>query len=564
MPDRLRLVGTEAAGGHGAPDAPTFVYEHQGLRLAARVPITAEPLVISCGGLTITLTGERGYGQSGGVSTSQDAPAMRLAPGAETTTPTVAELIAEFVAFKRTTSTTDGHPVNVERNLRKACQAQGWKFPKDITAKSVREYLMHLTTVRRPNGKVGVGAKARNDIRGDLFGFCKQLVADKLLPENLVAEVQRARVVRTAARYVPTIDEVRALIMAAIGKPQKRDRWAAHLLRASTGIRVATAKKLRWEHCKIDGPGFPHLEMPGRILKGKDPKRVWLTREAAEVLLALRSRSGGRHLVFESVGSKKENFDADLRAAKLLRRPHQDSGTFTPHSLRHFCSNRMNWASRFTDKERQQQNGHDTLAMTMRTYTEASHVGLAEKIYTLEPLLPPGVMGPPEGPGPGKSPKTPGSPSCNPGGDGDTGGARSEFGPVPEPHSEAPRDPQGSGLANSLGFIHERGAFDGGSKVEPRRRAEAGSDRVTGSNPVTLTSRCRNEDSSELPARSSMPDASGERAVPAASDGWRFPGAFITCRRIKMKGADTTPPRSEKPRCGCWNLHPRFASEGAQ
>lgn len=262
-------------------------------------------------------------------------------------------------------------------------KTHGWTTPNDMRPEQLRSWLSEM--VDR-----GLAARTRNTARGYLHRFAEFCKSQRWIAANPFHGVGRARIVRRQARYVPTEDEVVRLIAAAKKDRRTRDRWLVYLVAATTGLRWSTIKALQWSHVRLKAHP-PRLELPGGLLKSREPGTVFLTAEVAD---HLRRHHAGHHQaasgpVFSGV-PKWDGFQRDLKRAKIARGNEHDAdaATFSPHSLRHFASNRMMWAGRFTDQERARQNTHQSVTMTTDVYTDPSHTALGEKVFAMQPLLP--------------------------------------------------------------------------------------------------------------------------------------------------------------------------------
>jgi len=286
--------------------------------------------------------------------------------------------------MERLRETTDGWIDDLVGGVREAVQAMGWVWPGQITAASIGEYL------ERRKAK-GNGPRYRNDIRGYINQFCAFCVKRGEIESNPVDLVPRARVKKRRARYVPTIDEVVRLIVAAASDWRKKDRWLVYLVAASAGCRIGTLKKLEVHHIKF-GRGCAWLELPAEILKAGEESHVWLTRECAERLKTHIENGGGKKVgqhryVFECV-PKGDGFDRDVKKAGLVKKAAPGAPTFARNSLRHFSTTWLAGARRFSDEERASQMSHATPAMTNGVYTDRNHEILGRSVWLMQPLLP--------------------------------------------------------------------------------------------------------------------------------------------------------------------------------
>ena len=396
----------------------------------------------------------------------------------DASTPTVAAMLDEFEAAKRVAGVTDGHVDDCVGGVRGAASAMGWVFPSQITEAEIVRWLEQCRTR-------GLSPKYRNDIRGYLLQFTAFLEARRVVQAVNPKAVPRARVPRTRARYCPSRDEVVALIIAASLDWRKRDRWLLYLVAATTGCRMRTLGLLRWEHLHHEDERA-WLELPAEIVKNRCDTHVWLTREAFERLEQYRQAGGGRDgFVFDRV-PKLDSFNRDLKTAGLAKKGGA-RGTFSRHSLRHFASMYLASADAFDLRERQAQMGHRSAEMTRRTYAHADHGALGEKIWNLQPLLPPEFTGN-RGRRTPKSGKFPTRKLDYTGPDSRNCGSQDRRTNEPDSDTTPPFDPRTGFCSGELGpFDGSRGGFASESNHPgvPWVGPTAGAIVVGGSNPPT-------------------------------------------------------------------------------
>lgn len=309
--------------------------------------------------------------------------------------------------------------------------------------------------------------------------------------------IPKARVPKRRARYCPRRDEVVALIIAASLDWRKRDRWLVYLTAATTGLRMNTLRRLRWEHI-TSFDGCACLDLPAAIVKNRTDTRVWLTRECHERLMMHRQSGGGRDgFVFARI-PKLASFDRDLKAAGLAKRPGAGGSSFALHSLRHFASMYLASADAFGLEERQRQMGHETEAMTRSVYTDQNHEALGKKIWSLQPLLPSEFTG-----NRGRRTGEIGPQRFDPGrSDGRNVGSQARNANDPDPDTTPPLAPRNGSLSGDFGsFDGPRGGLALGSEHrEISRVGLPGHENVVGgSNPPTPISRQKHHDPNVVP-----------------------------------------------------------------
>jgi integrase len=368
---RLRLVGggTSRDGEAGGGQEVEIV-------LKIRVSVSEIGLL---GGLI--------HGQIGSMSTAVRSPAGQDGPSSSS--PVVGRIDASrssagitiglaLQQLEEDMLQAEREPTHVERTLaavRDVCSARGWTRPDEIDAAGVTAW---LGSMRRENGP-----KTRNLKRSYISRFCEFCRRRGWIASNPVAAVGTARVVRRRARIVPTEAQVAALVESVRGVRRKKDRWLVYLAAATTGLRHGTLKALEWSHVR-EQEDPPRLDIPGHLLKGREPAIVWLTQELTTLLAAHRAQAKGRKRVFQAV-PKWDHMLGDLARAGILQKD-ESGATLTFHSFRHFASNRMAWSGGFTDQERSRQNTHASVGMTRNVYTDPQAVELGKKVFSLPPL----------------------------------------------------------------------------------------------------------------------------------------------------------------------------------
>lgn len=299
--------------------------------------------------------------------------------------PRLAELIPEWTATLHARGIAQGTIDDLVYAVNDAISVMGWVWPSQIEPSGIVEYLNRKATAGR-------SGKTRRGFRNCLLQFAKWLMQAWHLDDRPYEKlVPNPKVKKRKARYVPTKDEVVRLILAASMEWRTGDRWLVYLVAACTGLRVGTLQALTWGmvHLEKMGDGLAWLELPGEVVKNGEDTHVWLTRECAERLSALR---GVAHpcaslRVFRNV-PKPDSFTRDIERAGLTRQASPGSPTFTRHSLRHFYRTWLESMSAYTIGEMQQQMGHLTPEMTRKVYGDVKNPMLGVKIWRAQPLLP--------------------------------------------------------------------------------------------------------------------------------------------------------------------------------
>ncbi len=331
------------------------------------------------GGISAAVLGVNQMGNTSSVQ-AHEAPAVigRIAPPI-----TMQAATAAWAEDLRLQGRTPLHSSRAVAAVNTLAEQHGWRTPADIETAQLRAWISGMADR-------GLAGKTRNTARGYLHRFLAFCIAQAWIATNPAKGVGRARVIKRKARHVPTEDEIRRLIEAARKDWRTGDRWLVYLTAATTGLRWETLKRLQWHHVQLEQHP-PRIDLPGAMLKAREPGTVFLTAELAEQLRRHRAGTGTRPTVFKNV-PKWDGMERDRRRAGIPKGNERDpdGATFSFHSLRHFASNRMLWAGRFTDAERAQQNTHQSESMTREVYTDPAHENLGKKVFSMEPLLPQG------------------------------------------------------------------------------------------------------------------------------------------------------------------------------
>ena len=399
-------------------------------------------------------------------------PGLRVAGTDAAPVQSIDDLLPEFERTLRARVTSDAYADIVVALVREAASCQRWRSPHDITARSVLDLLTAKASKAKP--------RTVNHLRAAVGRFCSWCKTIGVLDKNPVLGIPKWRVSKRKARICPTREQVTRLILACAKDWRKKDRWLVRLTQATTGLRCASIKGLRWSMVELEGHKYPCLRIPGDLMKNREDAVIWLTRETASYLRRVREE---RHPspsdpVFLSVGKVKE-FDRDLAAAGLPKRNPATGQTFSPHSLRHFANMYLASGNALTDEERQAAMTHETRAMTLETYHHGEHEAVAEKIFRLQPLLPDGFT-----PHPRRNPrKNPASPVANGVKTADTSPAK--FGNRDEANLTKPDSPRSPDRTSHSGLgVHSPGEHLRAAAGPPASTQLNG---VEGSNPFTPT-----------------------------------------------------------------------------
>ena len=249
----------------------------------------------------------------------------------------------------------------------KACKRCGWERLRDITPRSFTQW--------RALGEVG--PKFANDVLGDVNAFLNWLVAQRLLVDNPLKEVERVTLKPGRGyRRALTVDEVSQLLAAA---PKRRA--TLYLVALYTGLRRAELLRITWGDIDLDGTP-PSIKVPASITKnGKKATQVL----RPEVVIALRDFKPDLAQPFEWAFRGKVPsivcLKHDLAAAGI---PVVDSAgrRFDFHAFRTtFCSHLQ--ASGVPPRIAMELMRHSDIKLTMRVYTDAAQLPLVSELSRL-------------------------------------------------------------------------------------------------------------------------------------------------------------------------------------
>lgn len=271
----------------------------------------------------------------------------------------LSEFVADLHARKRSAMYVD----NVDKRMTKLLTSCGWSLPRDVTADS-------FTAWRVQQSKAPKTLNDYLDVAIALLNWMQQRGRIVANPLKGVGKVHTAgKEVRVRRAF--TDDELGRLLAVA-GKRRTLYVTALH-----TGLRRNELRSLLWGDVHLDAVK-PFLRVRASTTKNGKAATIWVRDDLAGDLRASRPAAAlDADHVFPRLGRKLNAFKADLDAAKIPFKVAGRQADF--HSLRHTLATiiaRHNVAPRVAMEVMR----HSDMRLTMKTYTDASHLPTAEAL----------------------------------------------------------------------------------------------------------------------------------------------------------------------------------------
>lgn len=192
------------------------------------------------------------------------------------------------------------------------------KSPDDLRPIAVMRWLQH-------RADDGIGRKTQVNDLCALRSFADWLVQVERLPFNALRSVKTPRVHHTRGCEPFTLEEVRAIISAAMRSEAAKDRRSSrhgpirstfYMFLARTGLRYEEARRQLWRHTDLD-----NRVMTVTVPKNGCQQVIPLDTEAVALLRWWRPRSQGE-LIFAMTPSH-HTLREDCRAAGIAMKPGQ-------------------------------------------------------------------------------------------------------------------------------------------------------------------------------------------------------------------------------------------------
>lgn len=275
----------------------------------------------------------------------------------------VARFLADVKGKGRAHSTVKRYR-NLLRILFRGC---GWKTARDVSAESFSRW--RVACGHRP--------KYINDLLSCAEGLFRWMERNRLLLVNPLQHVEKTKTEGVGAfRRALSADEVSRLLKAA---PASR-AWV-YLVILYTGLRRHELNRLNWGHFHLDAdPAF--VELPADLTKNRKADRQPLR---VEVVAALRAHMPEGSMPFEWVFRGKVPSPAKLRkdlAAAGIPAVDERGRCVDVHALRTTFGTMLSVAG-VAPRVAMELMRHSDLKLTMRVYTDAGHLPLAQDVLKL-------------------------------------------------------------------------------------------------------------------------------------------------------------------------------------
>ncbi len=280
--------------------------------------------------------------------------------------PHLMDFLADVKARGRAAATLKVYGV-VLRGLCKACK---WETAADVTAASFEAW--------RKSDEVS--PKYANNALGYARTFFAWLVKRRLLVANPLAGVEKIKIREDRGkRYAPTVEQLRVLLALA-----PAHRATVYLVAIYTGLRRHELGLLTWGDFDLDGAA-PSVRVAGSISKNARTTTLPLRPEVVQALRAYRPDNAQPfEWVFRNRVPNMRTFRRDLKAAGIA--PVDAYGRkFDFHALRTTLGTLLS-ASGAKPRDAMELMRHSEMKLTMKTYTDASHLPLVATMAALPSL----------------------------------------------------------------------------------------------------------------------------------------------------------------------------------
>lgn len=275
--------------------------------------------------------------------------------------------LKDFISDLRALGRNHQYIAEFENRLELLMDQCRWQFPQDVTADS-------LTRWRSQQQKA---AKTMNEYLASAKGFLNWMMKQGRIAVNPLAVVQKTetRGKEVRARRAYSDAETQALLNVA-GK-----RRIVYLMAVLTGIRHGELKALCWSDVNLSAEK-PSVTVRASISKNHKLACLPLHPDLATELLRFRpAKAKASDLVFDGLMPHSVSFNADLKAAGILKTDSQGR-VVDFHSLRHtFCTN-LHRAG-VPQREAMELMRHNDPRLTANTYADASLFSLRGAVEKL-------------------------------------------------------------------------------------------------------------------------------------------------------------------------------------
>ena len=279
----------------------------------------------------------------------------------------LSEHVAAFLADLKGKGRAHGTVKRYRTLLRVLFRECGWRVVRDITPASFSGW----------RNRGGRGPKYVNDVLGAALTFLTWMERRGWIPANPLRHVEKVRNDRegTYRRALSPAEVSRLLAVAPV------ERAWVYLVILYTGLRRHELNRLTWGHFHLDAPQ-PFVELPATITKNHKSDRLPLRPEVVAALVKNRPENS---MAFEWV------FRGKVPAPVKLRRDLAVAGIpvvdergrrIDVHALRTTFGTMLSVAG-VAPRVAMELMRHSDLKLTMRIYTDAGQLPLAEDVQRL-------------------------------------------------------------------------------------------------------------------------------------------------------------------------------------
>jgi integrase len=331
--------------------------------LSARTP--SEPPV-NTGFISLTRPGDG----------ARPEPMLRLSPVEGSAR--IADLVEAFMDDKTLGGNATGYIKGQRKELLNIAFSNNWQRASDITVDSCRLWMHRLHTE-------GKKSKTVKNYRDTLSRFCDYLVKRGSLSENPVLSLPVPKVIKSRARIVPTDDEVRRIILAALAEWRTLDLAYALDLMVVSGLRASEVYGLRPAMIP-DDPAQNWIDLPGWLTKCKREERAYVTLQCHANLRALKAEAiaASRERLFRT-GLKRGQVKTYADKARPPVPTRLGDQTLSYHSFRHFAADRLGRLGFSMDEARWAMR-HTPQGLTATVYNFSLHQQVADSYRRIPPI----------------------------------------------------------------------------------------------------------------------------------------------------------------------------------
>jgi len=293
---------------------------------------------------------------------------------------TLEELIGSFVETLRASGRDAKYLENSENRLNALSKEIDWKTPADLSKSSLEKW--RVATISGANVRQR-SAKTINDFTSLAKQFADWLVEIECIESNPLARIQpiKRNGTQTFERRAFTTEELRCLVLAS------GPRGIVYLFAAHTGLRRAEIDALLWSDFHLETDAAYVVARASTTKNGKRAS-IPLHGELIAPLRDLKQQSAApSDSAFGDLLPSMQTFKEDLNRAGI-EYVDSESRRADFHALRHTLATRLA-VSGIAPRVSQDLMRHTDIKLTLKNYTDPSHLPIAEAVRSLPAVLEP-------------------------------------------------------------------------------------------------------------------------------------------------------------------------------